>query len=106
MLMKNLATGHLIEIEDLTDLTNPFATTAGGRELWGEELQDVEEFSKSELGFPSGEPIPLSWTDPYYQARTHSEQVRSHSETGSQTRPASNLETGASEAEQDGYNGA
>lgn len=99
MLMKNLTTGHLIEVEDLTDLTNPFASTASGRELWGEEVQDLEAFNKADLGFPSGEPIPLSWTDPDYQAQIHAK-------ASSRARAAGNNEAGAPEAEQAGYNGA
>lgn len=95
MLMKNLKTGHLIEVEDLTDLTNPFASSTVGRELWGEELQDPYPVSKANLGFPSGEPLPVSWTDPGYHKHHHS-----HRETPEGTEP------GAPEAESAGYNGA
>ena len=93
MLMKNLATGRLVEIEDLTDLTNPFAATTVGRELWGEEIQDPEDFKKAELGFPSGEKIPLSWMEPDYQIH-------------SQSRNSAALDPGVTEAEGEGYNGA
>lgn len=94
MLMKNLETGHMIEVEDLTDLTNPFATTTIGRELWGEELQDAYEIPKANLGFPSGERIPASWTDPEYQLH------QTHTESPEGT------EAGAPEAKNAGYNGA
>lgn len=95
MLMKNLETGHLVEVEDLTDLTNPFASTAIGRELWGEELQDPYEVEKAALGFPSGEKIPASWLDPNYQAH------QAH-----HTQPPEGAEPGVPEAERAGYNGA
>lgn len=95
MLMKNLETGHLIEVEDLTDLTNPFSTTTVGRELWGQELQEPDEVSKAVLGFPSGEPIPVSWTDPNYTAHEHS-----------RPKAPGASEPGAPEAESAGYNGA
>lgn len=95
MLMKNLETGHLVEVEDLTDLTNPFATTTTGRELWGQELQDPYNVRKADLGFPSGEPLPVCWMDPDYQLQSNT-----HS-----TRPES-AEPGTPEAERAGYNGA
>ena len=95
MLMKNLQTGHLIEVEDLADLTNPFSTTTVGRELWGQELQEPDEFSKSSLGFPSGEPIPASWIDPNYMAHSASKPT-----------PPGAAEPGVPEAENAGYNGA
>ncbi|KPJ92519.1 MAG: acetyltransferase [Gammaproteobacteria bacterium SG8_15] len=38
-----------------------------GRYHAGEELQDPENFSKSDLVFPSGEPLPVCWQDPDYK---------------------------------------
>lgn len=95
MLMKNLVTGHLVEVEDLTDLTNPFSDKTVGRELWGQELQDPYEIEKANLGFPSGERIPESWTDPHYQTHTHA-----------QHETPEGAEPGVPEAESVGYNGA
>lgn len=95
MLMKNLTSGHLIEVEDLADLTNPFSTVIRGRELWGQELQEPDNFRKAELGFPSGESLPQSWVDPDYMA---------HSSARSGY-PGS-ADPGVPEAERAGYQGA
>ena len=35
----------------------------------GEEMQDPEIFLKSELIFPSGEPLPVCWIDPHYNEK-------------------------------------
>lgn len=95
MLMKNLASGHLIEVEQLADLTNPFSTIVAGRELWGQELQEPDDFRKAELGFPSGESLPQSWIDPDYMA---------HSQPHN-TQPGAG-DPGVPEAERAGYQGA
>ena len=38
-----------------------------GRFHAGEELQEAERFAKTDLTFPSGEPLPRCWLDPAYQ---------------------------------------
>ncbi|MFE8069577.1 acetyltransferase [Marinobacteraceae bacterium S3BR75-40.1] len=70
MLLKHIQTGHLIEVEDLRTLTNPFATEISGRELWGEEPQELERFEKRYLVFPSGEQLPHCWWDAHYHDPT------------------------------------
>ena len=38
-----------------------------GRFHAGEELQEAEQFAKTNLSFPSGEALPRCWLDPAYQ---------------------------------------
>jgi len=56
----------LMEVLDLRQLFDPFAAAVQGRLHAGEELQDAHHFAKSELRFPSGEPLPRCWCDPAY----------------------------------------
>lgn len=59
--------GHLIELQQIEDLINPNHNYIKGRLDYGEELQDLEEYAKSDLVFPSGESLPLCWLDPHYR---------------------------------------
>lgn len=62
--------GHessLVEVLDLRQLADPFATVVAGRIHGGEELQDPQHFAKVELRFPSGEDLPRCWRDPHYR---------------------------------------
>jgi hypothetical protein len=56
----------LVEVLDLTQLFDPFATDVLGRSHAGEELQDPMPVSKAGLVFPSGEALPRCWLDPHY----------------------------------------
>lgn len=67
MLLKHTPTGHLIETNDLTTLTNPCKDKVEAWFLWGEEPQDPESFDKQSLVFPSGEQLPHCWWDIHYQ---------------------------------------
>lgn len=67
MLLRHHDSGHLVEVLELTALTNPFSEYVQGRFLWGEELPDPEPFIKLDLEFPSGEQLPHCWWDPHYQ---------------------------------------
>ncbi|MDH5648281.1 MAG: acetyltransferase [Gammaproteobacteria bacterium] len=67
MFLKDKATGDVVEIMDLTALFDPFMSQVKGRLHAGEELQDVTEFAKIGLIFPSGEPLPRCWVDPDYR---------------------------------------
>ena len=58
--------GSLVEVGPLKPLMDPFAPCVEGRFHAGEELQDSESFLKTELRFPSGEPLPRCWLDPDY----------------------------------------
>jgi len=57
----------LVEVLDLKQLFDPFATSLSARLHGGEELQDPQTFAKKELFFPSGEALPRCWLDPQYQ---------------------------------------
>jgi hypothetical protein len=59
--LKNSKNGDVVEILDISGLTNPLHEKVAGRYHAGEELQDPENFSKSELIFLSGEPLPGCW---------------------------------------------
>ena len=59
--------GHLVELAEIGDLINPNHTHIEGRVDYGEELQDPEQYAKTDLMFPSGESLPLCWIDPHYR---------------------------------------
>ncbi|MGC9008200.1 MAG: acetyltransferase [Halothiobacillaceae bacterium] len=67
MYLKDHASGDAVEILDLTALINPNHATVLGRFHSGEELQDAQEFKKSNLSFPSGEALPRCWLDPHWR---------------------------------------
>lgn len=71
MFLKQKSSGDLIELLEVQDLYNPFKVEILGRFHAGEEMQDPEMFLKSELIFPSGEPLPRCWLDPDYQHIIH-----------------------------------
>lgn len=63
MLLRAKKTGDLIEIENLEELFSPFEPLVKGRNQAGQEEQDSGRFKKSELSFPSGEPLPKCWVE-------------------------------------------
>lgn len=67
MYLKRKSDGHLVEVLSLNDLFNPLHEEVVGRLHYGEEPQDPEKFSKDDLLFPSGEPLPRCWTDVHYR---------------------------------------
>ena len=67
MLLKERSNGHMVEILDLMDLMNLNRGDVLGCYQEGEEQQDPEVFSKSDLVFLSGEDLPRCWTDPHYR---------------------------------------
>lgn len=67
MYLRHLPSGDLVEVIDLPGLFDPFEAGLQGRIHAGEELQDPARFAKSELVFPSGEPLPRCWLDPDYR---------------------------------------
>ena len=64
MFLRQLKEGHLVEVENLQELISPLHVTVTGRLHYGEEMQDPENFDKSALVFPSGEPLPKCWRAP------------------------------------------
>lgn len=67
MFLKHLPTDDLVEVVDLTDVINPYTSTIRARSHAGEVIQRPENFLKTELAFPSGEPLPLCWMDGHYR---------------------------------------
>ncbi len=67
MFLKQKNGEHLVEVLSLNDLFNPNHQAVVGRLHYGEEMQDAENFNKVDLIFPSGESLPLCWTDVHYR---------------------------------------
>ena len=67
MFLKIRQDGSLMEVMNLKQLFDPFASGVDGRLHAGEEVQDLETFQKSELQFPSGEALPRCWVDAAYR---------------------------------------
>lgn len=61
MFLKNTTNNDIVEVLDIAGLTNPLHKQVAGRYHAGEELQDPENFDKSELIFLSGESLPACW---------------------------------------------
>ena len=67
MYLKHKISGNLVEVLDAKALSDPCQPKIAGRFHAGEELQDPENFSKTDLIFPSGEDLPVCWIDPDYK---------------------------------------
>jgi len=61
--------GHLIEVLNTASLFDPHVARIEGRLHYGEESQEPELYAKSDLAFPSGEALPVCWTDPNYRRK-------------------------------------
>ena len=57
----------LIKVLDTGALFNPLETEIQGQQQSGQSEQPPSAFSKAQLMFPSGEPLPQCWLDPDYQ---------------------------------------
>ena len=66
MFLKHVPTGDLVEVIDLQDVINPGSPTVRARAHTGEIIQRPENFLKKELAFPSGEALPVCWSDAHY----------------------------------------
>ena len=69
MFLKHRNNGDMVDVSDISDLTNLFHQRVSGRYQAGEELQDPEEFNKVDLVFLSGEELPRCWLDPNYRSQ-------------------------------------
>ncbi|NEQ29912.1 MAG: acetyltransferase [Leptolyngbya sp. SIO4C5] len=67
MLMQNKETGILFKVTDTEALFNPVENEVTGQPQAGQEEQPPESVSKTKLVFPSGEQLPVCWTDPDYR---------------------------------------
>jgi hypothetical protein len=68
MFLKHARSTDLIKVSDLDELFNPLTGCVHGCSQGGQEEQDVDAFSKAELVFPSGEPLPRCWVDANYRS--------------------------------------
>jgi hypothetical protein len=69
MFLMHRSTGNLVEVVTLSRLFDPCQADITGVSHAGEEMQDPERFVKSELLFPSGEPLPMCWLDSHYREK-------------------------------------
>jgi hypothetical protein len=67
MLLKQIDSHHLVEVLRLEELFNPLKFTFTGRLNIGEEMPEPDQFQKSRVCFPSGEPLPRCWVDVHYR---------------------------------------
>jgi hypothetical protein len=67
MFLMQKSSERLVEVLSLSDLFNPNHREIVGRFHAGEEMQDAEKFTKEQMQFPSGEPLPLCWLDSKYR---------------------------------------
>ncbi|MBE9116208.1 acetyltransferase [Lusitaniella coriacea LEGE 07157] len=68
MFLQHKPSGGLVEILTLDRLCDPCQDKIAGQLHAGEEMQDPESFDKTELIFPSGEPLPVCWLNPNYRS--------------------------------------
>ena len=66
MFLKHISTDDLVEVIDLPDVINPCSLTIRARTHTAEVIHRPEVFLKTELAFPSGEPLPVCWVDAHY----------------------------------------
>jgi hypothetical protein len=69
MLLHYKQTDALVEIHDIEALINPVQTEVPGQIQSGQEEQELEQFDKENLIFPSGEPLPQCWLDANYKLK-------------------------------------
>ena len=67
MFLQHQPSGALVEILSIQSLFDPNQVKVEGRFHAGEEMQDIEYFTKSHLEFPSGELLPKCWLDSHYR---------------------------------------
>jgi hypothetical protein len=67
MLLFHQQTNSLVEVLTLSELFNPGIAEITGCDQCGQEAQDPDTYLKSEMTFPSGEPLPQCWLDPHYR---------------------------------------
>ncbi|TQV89259.1 acetyltransferase [Aliikangiella coralliicola] len=61
MFLKEKYSGHLVEVIDTGELFDPEKLSLRGKYQIGEDDQDEEVFSKTNLEFMSGEALPRCW---------------------------------------------
>lgn len=69
MLLKYIPTSDLVEALNLKEVFDPFMESISIRTQAGEDTMDKGMCKKSDLVFPSGEPLPRCWRDSHYRKR-------------------------------------
>jgi len=67
MFLMNTHNNDLVEALDLQEVFDPFVKSISARTQAGEDTMDVGKYSKADLSFPSGEPLPRCWRDSHYR---------------------------------------
>jgi hypothetical protein len=76
MFLKDIDSGDLVRVCQTEDLFNPAKFEVLGQIQAGEEEQEATWFQKSQLVFPSGEPLPRCWQDVNYRIEAAGEETR------------------------------
>lgn len=76
MFLEHKPSGNLVEILALDELFDPCLDQVTGRFHAGEELQEIEPFTKSHLIFPSGELLPQCWLNAHYRESSPTAQLQ------------------------------
>jgi hypothetical protein len=63
MFLQDKRNEDMVEILDTAQLFDPNQDAVKGRYHAGEEMPEPQSFAKSDLRFPSGEPLPRCWLD-------------------------------------------
>ncbi len=67
MFLKNTDNGDLAQVVELSELTDPNASSVTVRYHAGEEAGEPVSIDKAGLSFPSGEALPKCWQDSHYR---------------------------------------
>lgn len=67
MFLKDKKSGDLVEVLDMNALIDPNASSVNGRFHAGEEMPEMQDFSKANLCFPSDEALPQCWVNTSYR---------------------------------------
>lgn len=67
MFLRDTKSGDLVEVMDVTQLSDPNLESLKVTYHAGEEKGDPVSLKKSVLSFPSGESLPVCWLDPHYR---------------------------------------
>ncbi|OAN11081.1 acetyltransferase [Photobacterium jeanii] len=69
MFLKETRSGDLVDVIDMSSLTNPFNQQVTVQYQSGEDLADPVAIDKQQLAFPSGEQLPECWLNGYYRIK-------------------------------------
>ena len=67
MFLQQKTNHEMLEVLSLNELFDPFNKSLVGRYQHGEEVQDPEQFQKTNLQFLSGEQLPECWLNAHYR---------------------------------------